>query len=97
MGWGDVKMAAFIGLVTGYPMIFVAILLAVIAGGLVAWLLILVRKKDRKQGIPFELRLPRNGAADPHAKSGRVLISGFREKTSNTPLTIPFASNGTPQ
>ncbi|MCJ7764158.1 MAG: prepilin peptidase, partial [Dehalococcoidales bacterium] len=53
MGWGDVKMAALIGMVTGYPLIFVAILLAVVSGGLVAWILILSKAKSRKQGIPF--------------------------------------------
>jgi leader peptidase (prepilin peptidase)/N-methyltransferase len=53
MGWGDVKMAALIGLVTGFPLIFIALLLAVILGGLVAWVLILLRLKSRKQSIPF--------------------------------------------
>jgi leader peptidase (prepilin peptidase)/N-methyltransferase len=53
MGWGDVKMAALIGLVTGFPLIFVTILLAVILGGLVAWILILLKIKSRKQSIPF--------------------------------------------
>lgn len=53
MGWGDVKMAALIGLVTGFPLIFVTILLAVILGGLVAWILILLKVKSRKQSIPF--------------------------------------------
>ena len=53
MGWGDVKMAALIGLVTGFPLVFVALFLAVVLGGLVAWILILVRVKSRKQSIPF--------------------------------------------
>ncbi|HEX79027.1 MAG TPA: prepilin peptidase, partial [Dehalococcoidia bacterium] len=53
MGWGDVKMTAFIGIVVGYPLIFVAILLAVVCGGLIAWLMIVTRVKSRKQGIPF--------------------------------------------
>lgn len=53
MGWGDVKMAALIGVVTGFPLVFVAILLAVVSGGLVAWILILSKAKSRKQGIPF--------------------------------------------
>jgi leader peptidase (prepilin peptidase)/N-methyltransferase len=53
MGWGDVKMAAFIGIVVGYPLIFVAILLAVVSGGLVAWILIITKAKSRKQSIPF--------------------------------------------
>ena len=53
MGWGDVKMAALIGLVTGYPLIFVALVLAIILGGLVAVMLLLFKKKRRKEGIPF--------------------------------------------
>jgi len=53
MGWGDVKMAALIGLVTGFPLIFVALLLAVIAGGLVAGFLLALKIKRRREAIPF--------------------------------------------
>ncbi len=53
MGWGDVKMAAFIGLVTGFPLVFVALFLAVILGGLVAGILLLFKLRKRKEGIPF--------------------------------------------
>jgi leader peptidase (prepilin peptidase)/N-methyltransferase len=53
MGWGDVKLAALIGLVTGFPLIFVALLLAVIVGGLVAGLLLALRVKGRREAIPF--------------------------------------------
>ncbi|MFC1995804.1 prepilin peptidase, partial [Chloroflexota bacterium] len=35
MGWGDVKMAALIGLVIGFPLVLVALLMGVILGGLV--------------------------------------------------------------
>ena len=52
MGWGDVKMAALIGLVTGY-LIFVALFMAVIFGGLVAVILLLLKIRKRKEGIPF--------------------------------------------
>jgi len=52
MGWGDVKMAALIGIVTGY-LVFVALFLAVILGGLVAGILLLLKLKKRKEGIPF--------------------------------------------
>jgi leader peptidase (prepilin peptidase)/N-methyltransferase len=52
MGWGDVKMAALIGIVTGY-LIFVALLLAVIFGGLIAGILLLLKIRKRKEGIPF--------------------------------------------
>jgi leader peptidase (prepilin peptidase)/N-methyltransferase len=53
MGWGDVKLAALIGLVTGFPLIFVALLLAVIAGGLVSGLLLSLKIKRRREAIPF--------------------------------------------
>jgi len=52
MGWGDVKMAALIGIVTGY-LVFVALFLAVIIGGLVAGILLLLKLRKRKEGIPF--------------------------------------------
>ena len=53
MGWGDVKMAALIGLVLGYPLVFVALLLAVISGGLIAVILLMSKTKGRKQSIAF--------------------------------------------
>ena len=53
MGWGDVKLAALIGLVTGFPLIFVALLLAVIVGGLVAGILLALKLRRRKETIPF--------------------------------------------
>ena len=53
MGWGDVKMVALIGLVVGFPLVFVALFLAVVSGGLVAVVLMLARAKSRQQGIPF--------------------------------------------
>ena len=53
MGWGDVKMAGLIGLVTGFPLIFVALFMAVILGGLLASALLLLKVKKRKEAIPF--------------------------------------------
>jgi leader peptidase (prepilin peptidase)/N-methyltransferase len=53
MGWGDVKMAGLIGLVTGFLLVFVAMLMGVILGGLVAGILLVLRKKKRKEPIPF--------------------------------------------
>ena len=53
MGWGDVKMAVLIGLVTSFPLVFVALLMGVILGGLVAGLLLLLKIKGRKEAIPF--------------------------------------------
>jgi Type II secretory pathway, prepilin signal peptidase PulO and related peptidases len=53
MGWGDVKLAALIGLVFGFPLVFVALLIGVVLGGVVAALLLLLRIKKRKEAIPF--------------------------------------------
>ena len=53
MGLGDVKMAALMGLMLGYPSIITAIFLAVVVGGLVALALMLTGVKGRKQTIPF--------------------------------------------
>jgi leader peptidase (prepilin peptidase)/N-methyltransferase len=53
MGWGDVKMAGLIGLVVGFPLVFVSILGAIIGGGILAAILLLVRIKKRGEAIPF--------------------------------------------
>jgi leader peptidase (prepilin peptidase)/N-methyltransferase len=53
MGLGDVKMAALMGIMLGFPSVLVAIFVAVIAGGITAILLLVTRKKGRKQAIPF--------------------------------------------
>ncbi len=53
MGWGDVKLGALIGLVTGFPAVIVAILVALLSGGLVAIFLVLTRRRGRKETIPF--------------------------------------------
>ena len=53
MGEGDVKMAALIGLVTGFPLVLVALIMASVLGGLVAVVLLLFKIKRRKEAIPF--------------------------------------------
>jgi len=53
MGEGDIKLSLMMGLMVGYPNIFIALYLAVIAGGLVAVLLLLLRFKKRREAIPF--------------------------------------------
>ncbi|MFC2018559.1 prepilin peptidase [Chloroflexota bacterium] len=53
MGWGDVKMAALIGLIVGFPLVFLALLMAAVIGGLVAGCLLLLKVKRRGEAIPF--------------------------------------------
>ncbi len=53
MGWGDVKLAALIGLATGFPLVFLAIIMGAILGGIVAVALVIVKKRNFKGTIPF--------------------------------------------
>jgi leader peptidase (prepilin peptidase)/N-methyltransferase len=53
MGWGDVKLAILIGIITGYELIFIAILFAAISGCIFFVVLLLLKKKARKDSIPF--------------------------------------------
>jgi leader peptidase (prepilin peptidase)/N-methyltransferase len=53
MGMGDVKLAGLIGLVTGLPLVIVALLIGIFIGGLVAIVLLVLRLKGRKDVIPY--------------------------------------------
>ena len=53
MGGGDIKLAGFLGLTTGFPLILVAIFFAVVIGGLLSAILLLLKIRGRKQSIPF--------------------------------------------
>ena len=53
MGGGDVKLAGLIGLATGFPGVFIALGMAIVAAGLLAIVLVVARTRSRKQTIPF--------------------------------------------
>lgn len=53
MGMGDIKLGALVGLMTGFPLVFIAVLLSWITGGLVAAILLALKIKKRKDPIPF--------------------------------------------
>jgi leader peptidase (prepilin peptidase)/N-methyltransferase len=53
MGMGDVKLAAFIGLMVGFPEILVALFLSFVAGGVAAASLMWGGLKGRRDPIPF--------------------------------------------
>jgi leader peptidase (prepilin peptidase)/N-methyltransferase len=54
MGYGDVRLAGLIGLVAGFPLVIVGLLVGIIAGGLAALFLLASRVvKSRKQAIPY--------------------------------------------
>ncbi len=53
MGWGDVKLAAFIGFTIGFPLVLVALIMGAILGGVVAVILLVTKKRGRRETIPF--------------------------------------------
>jgi leader peptidase (prepilin peptidase)/N-methyltransferase len=53
MGWGDVKLAALIGLATGFPLVFFSLIMGAILGGIVAVALVIAKKRNRRETIPF--------------------------------------------
>jgi leader peptidase (prepilin peptidase)/N-methyltransferase len=53
MGWGDVKLAALIGLATGFPLVFFSLIMGAILGGIVAVALMIAKKRNRRETIPF--------------------------------------------
>jgi leader peptidase (prepilin peptidase)/N-methyltransferase len=53
MGLGDVKLAAMIGFMTAFPVVILALFLGIISGGIVAAVLLITRRKQRKDTVPF--------------------------------------------
>ncbi len=53
MGWGDVKLAAFVGLITGFPGIVTALVITIIAGGVISLVLLVTRLVNLRSGIPY--------------------------------------------
>ena len=72
MGLGDVKLAAFIGLVLGIASTTTALLAGVIAAGVVAVLLLALRLKTRRDAIPYGPFLSLGGLLGLFLSSGGV-------------------------
>lgn len=53
LGQGDVKLAAYVGLITGFPGIITALVITILAGGIISILLLLVRVVNLRSGIPY--------------------------------------------
>ena len=53
MGLGDVVLAGLLGFMVGFPMVFIALFLGILAGGIIAAALLISRRKKRKEMIPF--------------------------------------------
>jgi leader peptidase (prepilin peptidase)/N-methyltransferase len=53
MGMGDVKLVIFLGLIIGFPDVVLALFLGFVSGGLVAGILLILKKIGRKDSIAF--------------------------------------------
>ncbi len=53
MGMGDVLLAGLLGLMVGFPLVFIALFLSILAGGIVAAALLISGRKKRKEMLPF--------------------------------------------
>lgn len=53
LGAGDVKLALFIGLITGFPLVIEAIMLAIITGAAISLLLIALRIRSLRDHVPY--------------------------------------------
>jgi leader peptidase (prepilin peptidase)/N-methyltransferase len=62
LGGGDMKLGAMLGAFLGWKLVLVAILLAVLAGGAVAIMLLAMRRRGRKDAVPFGPFLALGGA-----------------------------------
>jgi len=62
MGFGDVKLAGYVGLVAGFPKVLPCLLAAILAGGVTALVLLLTRQVGRRSYIPYAPFLAFGGA-----------------------------------
>ena len=53
MGMGDIKLVTLIGLATGFPLALAALFIGIVIGGLAAVVLLALRKKGRKDVMPY--------------------------------------------
>lgn len=53
LGQGDIKLATFIGLITGFPLVIVALASGILVGGAISLLLVLTRLRSLRSFIPY--------------------------------------------
>ncbi len=63
LGGGDVKLAAFVGLATGFPLVILTLLLTFLSGGVAAVLVLISRRGGLRTAIPYGPFLVLGGSA----------------------------------
>jgi prepilin signal peptidase PulO-like enzyme (type II secretory pathway) len=73
MGFGDVKLAIFLGLILGWPNIVVGLFLAFFFGAIIGIILVFLKKKGFKSEVPF----------GPFLVAGTILAAFWGDKILN--------------
>ena len=53
LGGGDIKLAAFVGLISSFPQVLVALVVGLFAGGLIGLVLLITRRVTLRSAIPY--------------------------------------------
>lgn len=53
LGVGDVKLAAFVGLITGFPLVISALVLTILIGAAISLILLITRARGLRDPIPY--------------------------------------------
>jgi len=53
LGGGDVKLAAFVGLITGFPLVIEALVLTILIGAAISAILLVTRVRSLRDPIPY--------------------------------------------
>ena len=53
MGFGDVKLAALMGLAIGFPLVMFSLVFGAMLGGIIGAALLVSKKRSRRDAIPF--------------------------------------------
>ena len=77
MGGGDVKYAGLLGLLVGFPGVLVAWWISAVLGGVVAIFLLVVRKKSRRDAIPYGPFMSLGGIVVLLA--GSEIVAGYKD------------------
>lgn len=62
MGMGDVKLAGYVGLIAGYPRVIFSLMIAIVAGGIAAAVLLASGRASRRSYMPYAPYLALGGA-----------------------------------
>lgn len=53
LGGGDVKLAAFVGLITGFPLVIEAVVLTILIGAAISFGLLVIRARSLRDHVPY--------------------------------------------